>query len=182
MFKKSYSSFLAVIFSLVFMFGVTACSSDDASSEPANTEPVAAAPETAAEPEVIVEVEECDEEALLNEKAVSYFNNLPETSNMMKADKFKEQFELSRESVVVLDIRKSEDFAKAHLEGALNIPMAEIGQRITEIPMDQEIAVICYSGQSASQTAGVLKMAGYNTKIITGGFGAIEKAEFEMVN
>lgn len=180
MFKKGYSSFLAVIFSLVFMFGVTACSSDDTSSDPANNEPVASADNSASEPEVIVE--ECDEVALLNEKAVAYFNNLPDTSNMMKADKFKEQFELSRDSVVVLDIRKSEDFAKGHLEGAINIPMGEIGQRMTEIPMDQEIAVICYSGQTASQTAGVLKMAGYNTKVITGGFGAVEKAEFVIVN
>lgn len=178
MFKKGYSSLLAVIFSLVFMFGVTACSSNDTSSEPANNEPVASA--DASEPEIIVE--ECDEEALLNEKAEAYFNNLPETSNMMKADKFKEQFELSRDSVVVLDIRKPEDFAKGHLEGAINIPMAEIGERMTEIPFDQEIAVICYSGQTAAQTTGVLRMAGYNAKIITGGFGAIEKAEFEIVN
>lgn len=174
MFKKGY---LVLVLSMMLMLGLTACSEDTA-TEPASTEPVAEQP--APEPEVIVE--ECDEEALLNEKVVAYFSNLPETVNMMKADKFKEQFELSRDSVFIVDLRKPEDFAKGHLEGAVNIPMPQIGQKLSEIPKDKEVAVICYSGQQASQTAGVLKMAGYNTKIITGGFKAVEEAGFELVN
>lgn len=181
MFKKGYSSFLAVIFSLVLMFGVTACSSDDTSSEPANNEPVAG--ESTPEPEVVVEVEECDEDQVLQDEAVAYFNEVSQSGvNMMKADEFKSQFELSGDTLAVLDIRKPEDFAAGHLEGAINIPMGAIGQRIAEIPTDKEIAVICYSGQTASQTTGVLRMAGYNAKVITGGFPAIEKAEFEIVN
>lgn len=180
MFKKGYSSLLVLVMSLILMMGLTACGSDDTSTEANDPEPVAATEQPAPEPEVIVE--ECDEEALLVEKAVAHFNNLGDTKNHMKADAFKEQFELSRDSVFVLDIRGAEDFNAGHLEGAVNIPFGQVGQKINEIPKDKEVAVICYSGQTASQTVGVLKMAGYNAKVILYGFPAVQEAGFEIVN
>lgn len=180
MFKKGYSSLLVLVLSMMLMMGLTACGSDDTANEADASEPVAAAEQETPEPEVVVE--ECDEEALLAEKAAAHFNNLGESKNMMKADAFKEQFELSRDSVFVLDIRGPEDFAAGHLEGAVNIPFGKIGQKLSEIPTDKEVAVICYSGQTASQTTGVLKMAGFNAKAIVGGFPAVEKAGFELVN
>ncbi|WNF36480.1 rhodanese-like domain-containing protein [Bacillaceae bacterium IKA-2] len=182
MFKKGYSSFLAVMFSLILMLSMTACGSDNASTEPANNEPVAAA-EPAAEPEVIVEVEECDEEKVLRDTTVAYFNKVStDGNNMQSAVDFKEQFELARDSVFVLDIRDTEHFEEGHLEGAINIPIAQIGQKIDELPLNQEIAIVCYSGQNASQAAGVLRIAGYNAKIITGGMNAINEAEYNLVN
>lgn len=182
MFKKSFMNVLTLLFLLMFAVGLTACNSSEAGGDTSNNDtPVAEADEPKEqEPQVIVE--ECDEAEVLLDQAVAYFNGLPENNHMMPADKFKEQFELSRDSVFVLDIRRAEDYNEGHLEGSLNIPMGEIGQRITEIPTDKEIAVVCYSGQTASQTAGVLRMAGFNTKIITGGFNKIKEEGFELVN
>lgn len=183
MLKKGFTSFFVLILSMVFMFSLSACGSDDASSEPKANEPVAAAEQPAPEPEVIIEVEECDEEELLRSLAVSYFNSLGNNNNnMVSAEDFKEQFELAPNSVVVLDIRRADDFAEGHLEGSINIPFGEVGNRIDEVPTNEEIAIVCYSGQTASQTAAVLRMAGFNTKIITGGFRAVEAEEFELVN
>ena len=168
--------------SMFLMLGLTACGSDDTSAEPESNESVASAEESTPEPEVIVEVEECDEDELLREKAVAYFNGIANNNNMESAEDFKEQFELAPNTVVVLDIRRADDFNEGHLEGSLNIPFAELGHRLDEIPTDQEVAVVCYSGQTASQTVGVLKMVGYNAKVITGGFRAVEAEEFELVN
>lgn len=167
MLKKGYSSFLAVIFSLIFMFGVTACS-NDTSSEPANNEPAANVQES--EPEVVVEVEECDEEKILVDKAVPFFNAIQNDNNQAKVDVFAEQFELARDNVFVLDIRKNDAFAEGHLAGANNIPFAEIGQRLDELPKDKEIMVMCYTGQTGGQTTGILRMLGYNAKNLSGGY------------
>jgi len=157
------------------MLGVTGCGSSDTATEPANADPVAAT-----EPEVIVEVEECDEETVLLDNAVSFFNAVQTSSNQWGVPEFAEQFDLARDSIFVLDIRAAADFAEGHLEGANNIPFAEIGQRLEELPKDKEVAVMCYSGQTGGQTTGVLRVLGYNAKNLSGGFNNGIKANEEL--
>lgn len=45
--------------------------------------------------------------------------------------------------VVVLDVRPAAEFAAGHLRGARSIPLAELGERLAEIPVDVEVVAYC---------------------------------------
>lgn len=45
--------------------------------------------------------------------------------------------------VMVLDVRPEDEFALAHLPGALNIPLGELESRLSELPTDREIVAYC---------------------------------------
>jgi DNA-binding transcriptional ArsR family regulator/rhodanese-related sulfurtransferase len=45
--------------------------------------------------------------------------------------------------VVVLDVRPVDEFAAGHLEGAVSIPLAELADRLNEIPADAEVVAYC---------------------------------------
>jgi len=63
----------------------------------------------------------------------------------------------------ILDTRKAEDFAKAHIPGAVNMSVATIftAQGLAQLPMDKDIVVVCYTGQTSSQVTAALRMLGY---------------------
>ena len=45
--------------------------------------------------------------------------------------------------VTVLDVRPPEEFAAGHLPGAINIPIAELKKRLSELPKGKEIVAYC---------------------------------------
>lgn len=46
-------------------------------------------------------------------------------------------------SVTLLDVRPQDEFVLGHLPGALNIPLAELEKRLSELPMGREIIAYC---------------------------------------
>ena len=46
-------------------------------------------------------------------------------------------------SVTLLDVRPAEEYAAGHLPGAINIPLAELTQRLQELPADCEVVAYC---------------------------------------
>lgn len=65
----------------------------------------------------------------------------------------------------VVDLRGPEDFEEAHVEGAVNIPMRELGDRIDEVPTDVDVVFHCQSGWRCALAMPVLGVHGY-TNII----------------
>jgi rhodanese-related sulfurtransferase/DNA-binding HxlR family transcriptional regulator len=45
--------------------------------------------------------------------------------------------------VVLLDVRPREEFDAGHIDGAWSIPLAELDQRLSELPEDSEIVAYC---------------------------------------
>ncbi|MEU6647656.1 metalloregulator ArsR/SmtB family transcription factor [Saccharomonospora sp. NPDC046836] len=46
-------------------------------------------------------------------------------------------------SVAVIDVRPAEEYAAGHIPGAVSIPVAELAERLAELPADQEIVAYC---------------------------------------
>ncbi|MCD7438500.1 metalloregulator ArsR/SmtB family transcription factor [Streptomyces lincolnensis] len=50
---------------------------------------------------------------------------------------------LAAGDVVVLDVRPVEEYRAGHIPGAISLPVAELAERIEEVPEDTEIVVYC---------------------------------------
>jgi hydroxyacylglutathione hydrolase len=66
---------------------------------------------------------------------------------------------LGRDDLVVLDVRRPDEWDKGHLADAIHIPFWELEARVDELP-DDEIWVHCASGFRASISASILDRAG----------------------
>ncbi|UZJ24781.1 MBL fold metallo-hydrolase [Rhodococcus antarcticus] len=66
---------------------------------------------------------------------------------------------LTEEPALVLDVRRTDEYAAGHLPGALNIPLHELLSRTEEVP-DGQVWVHCGSGYRAGVAASVLDRAG----------------------
>lgn len=73
---------------------------------------------------------------------------------------------------MMIDVRKASEFTEGHVPGAINIPMSEISQRMSEIRRDGDIICICLTGGRASVAAGILEKAGYKVRVMEGGMKA----------
>lgn len=64
----------------------------------------------------------------------------------------------------LLDVRQPDEFAAEHIHGATLIPLGELPGRIDEIEQyrDQEIIVICRSGNRSGQACMFLEMSGFS--------------------
>ncbi|UVJ38692.1 rhodanese-like domain-containing protein [Arthrobacter sp. CJ23] len=70
---------------------------------------------------------------------------------------------------VVLDVRRPDEFAASHVTGALNVPVYDLLQHITELP-ETRIWVHCATGYRASVAASLLDRAGRDVVLIDARF------------
>ena len=75
---------------------------------------------------------------------------------------------LRERQVVVLDVRRSDEFAAGHIEGAVNVPLHEL--RTAQLP-DGELWIHCQSGYRASIAASMLAAAGRDVVAVDDHFG-----------
>lgn len=61
--------------------------------------------------------------------------------------------------IVVLDVRRDDEWAEGHIDGAIQIPLHDLAARMAEVP-DGEVWVHCASGYRASIAASLLDRAG----------------------
>ena len=69
----------------------------------------------------------------------------------------------------LLDVREPVELAVEDAEGAVNIPLGQLRARLKELPRDQEIHVICRSGQRAYYATRILLQNGFKARNIPGG-------------
>ena len=74
---------------------------------------------------------------------------------------------------VIVDVRGRAEWEEGHIPGARLIPLAELPDRIEEIPADQPVAVHCQSGGRSAIAASLLRARGRkNVANMPGGFVA----------
>lgn len=73
----------------------------------------------------------------------------------------------------MLDVRQPEEWAQGHIDGGILIPLGELESRISEIPTDRDVLIICRSGNRSTQARELLRSAGLTrTTSIMGGMNA----------
>lgn len=63
-------------------------------------------------------------------------------------------------TTTVLDVRTPGEFASGHIDGARNVPLLELPERIAEVPTDRTVYVVCRSGARSSTAISMLLRAG----------------------
>jgi NADPH-dependent 2,4-dienoyl-CoA reductase/sulfur reductase-like enzyme/rhodanese-related sulfurtransferase len=74
------------------------------------------------------------------------------------------------ESPFLVDVRTPQEFAEAHIPGAVNISVDDLRPRLGEIPRDREIAVYCQVGQRGYLATRILRQAGFEAANVGGGY------------
>lgn len=103
-------------------------------------------------------------------------DSMPATITVQQAD---EQF---ANGAFLLDVREPSEWNEAHVDGAVLIPLGELSARVSEIPTDQDVLVICRSGNRSAQARDILRAAGLpRTTSINGGINAWMSAGLPVV-
>ena len=61
----------------------------------------------------------------------------------------------------ILDVRQPEEWNEFHVPESTLIPLGELTSRVNELPKDQEIVVVCRSGNRSAQGRDILLGAGF---------------------
>ncbi len=72
----------------------------------------------------------------------------------------------------VLDVRNPDEHASWRIPTAVNIPVGELGDRLAELPSDEELVVHCAAGARSARAAALLVDAGFRVAELAGGMGA----------
>jgi rhodanese-related sulfurtransferase len=68
---------------------------------------------------------------------------------------------LAQGKKVLIDVREPYEFAGGHVKGAVNVPLGQLGSKISKFKTDAETYVICASGSRSGSAVGALKRAGF---------------------
>jgi rhodanese-related sulfurtransferase len=70
---------------------------------------------------------------------------------------------------ILIDVREPYEFDSGHIAGAVNIPLGELSNRLSEVPAETQVIVYCRSGNRSTTAANVLANAGYSGVLNLGG-------------
>ncbi len=82
--------------------------------------------------------------------------------------------------VLVIDVRKKSEFDSEHVIGAINVPLNEINQHLSQFPKDKPFVLHCAGGYRSMVAASILKQRGWEDFVdVIGGFDALKKTDIK---
>ena len=92
---------------------------------------------------------------LLNREP-EYANSLPDTISVEEA------YQKYQAGTFVLDVRTQEEWDEYYAPNTTHIPLDELESRLSELPQDEEIVVICRSGNRSDDGRDILLQNGFS--------------------
>jgi len=106
--------------------------------------------------------------------------------NMLRGDlktvDWNQVIDLDKNKFTILDTRDEEELTLGHIEGAINIPLSQLRQRMQEIPRSKPILVYCQVGQRGYFACRALEQSGYDAVNLNGGYKTYAHAVGEQSN
>jgi len=90
---------------------------------------------------------------------------------------------LDRGEAVALDVRPAGEFEAGHIEGAISIPLEEIGRRRDELPRDKEVVVYCRNSNCTLSDKAIAKLVAFglaDVKKLGGGYFEWKEAGYPV--
>ena len=76
---------------------------------------------------------------------------------------------LRRGRLTVVDVREPAELDGGRIEGARNIPLAQLGARMSELQRGETVAFVCRSGTRSAQAARAAARSGIEAVNVSGG-------------
>ncbi|GAB4581752.1 MAG: rhodanese-like domain-containing protein [Anaerolineales bacterium] len=92
---------------------------------------------------------------------LSQQTDAPATSALPLEITVSEAYQKYEDGVFLLDVRTPEEWNEFHAPNTTLIPLDQLATRVDELPKDQEIVVICRSGNRSQQGRDILLQAGF---------------------
>ncbi len=77
---------------------------------------------------------------------------------------------LADAGAMLLDVREAGEFASGNIDGAVNIPLNELRERLDELPREGEIWVNCRVGRRSYFACRLLSQRGFHVRNLSGGY------------
>ena len=85
----------------------------------------------------------------------------------------------SSEEYLLLDVRTEEEFNNGHLEGALNIPVDNLRDRLSELDKNKKIVEYCQVGIRGYIADRILSQNGFKVLNVTGGYKTTSMLDYD---
>ena len=82
----------------------------------------------------------------------------------------------------LLDVREDDEWTAGHAPDAQHIPLGSLGERVDQVPRDQEIYVICRAGSRSARAVAALNSAGWQAINVADGMQGWESAGRPMTS
>ncbi|MCE9880802.1 thiosulfate sulfurtransferase PspE [Hafnia paralvei] len=78
-----------------------------------------------------------------------------------------------------IDVRTPDQYQETHVKGAVNIPLKQLDQRISEVTQDKNdtLHLYCNTGNQSGKAEKLLQDMGYKNAINEGGLKDVEKTQ-----
>lgn len=93
--------------------------------------------------------------------ALAVIIGFPPTTAQPLEVSVEDAFQMRENGAFVLDVRELSEWEEGHIPDATLIPLGELESRMDEIPTDQEVLIVCRSGNRSAQARDILKNAGF---------------------
>lgn len=102
----------------------------------------------------------------------AFFKAIPaKGNNIWAADKIKAALD-AKQDLLVVSVQQAKDYDAGHIESSINIPFVKGMQTgFAQLPKNKTFVVHCYSGQTAGQVVGILRLLGYDAVSMKSGMG-----------
>ena len=85
----------------------------------------------------------------------------------------KQAHEMYQKGALLLDVRTQQEWDQGHIEGSILISLDDLQGRMSELPRDKDIVVVCRSGTRSREGTALLRQAGFTRGTsLTGGIQA----------
>jgi rhodanese-related sulfurtransferase len=105
----------------------------------------------------------------------------PETTSYPLEISVSQAAEKRAQGAFILDVRQPEEWIQFHIPGATLIPLGDLPSRLSEVPQDREVVVVCRTGNRSAQAWDILLKAGYTTVTSMAGGVTEWQAEGQLI-
>jgi len=81
----------------------------------------------------------------------------------------------------IIDVRESDEVARARVDGAVHIPLGSLVARLGEVPRDRTVYLMCAVGGRSAQATQFLAAQGVDAVNIDGGITAWHRSGLPVV-
>jgi NADPH-dependent 2,4-dienoyl-CoA reductase/sulfur reductase-like enzyme/peroxiredoxin family protein/TusA-related sulfurtransferase/rhodanese-related sulfurtransferase len=90
---------------------------------------------------------------------------------------------LDRDRTLLVDVRSAVEYGLGTIEGAVNIPLDELRERLSELPKDKELYIFCQVGLRGYVACRILNQKGFSSaRNLSGGFKTYQLAVQKQSN